>query len=119
MTSGRDMPDTMFLSSCMGLTDKLYWRRTLRGWHCFKRASGTGGRRHRWTALCDDAIAIGASDGQDSRRPPSWLRCPRCDGIEASRRGWDECGPDHATREEAANYRVLPLLRRAKTQETP
>lgn len=88
-----------------GLTDKLYWRRTRRGWHVFKRAGS------RWEALCDAALALDASDGQDSRRPPSVLRCPRCDGLEAARRGWEECGDEHVDFAAARAFPMLPLVK--------
>ena len=83
-----DMPDR----SLAGLKDKLYWRPGAdRQWHCFKKlrkADGGG-----YISLCR-RFERPRSGGQSICRPPSLLRCGRCDVAEIKRRGWDEGGPD-------------------------
>jgi hypothetical protein len=83
------MPDP-----CSGFKDKLYWRVVANGiFHCFKRLAGAGGGRAvRCISLCQ-AYEIPRTGGQESRRPEPILRCGRCDGLEANRRGWNESGP--------------------------
>lgn len=69
-----------------GLRDKLYWRRVVTAWHCFKKLQGGG-----FISLCY-RHTIGKSGGQDIRRPSPLLRCGQCDGAEMRRRGWEESG---------------------------
>jgi len=77
----------------IGWADKLYWRQHAPGklWHCFKRCEGAP---PTWMPLCDRDIVLSRTGGQASCRPPSWMRCPICDGKEANRRGWEECGDE-------------------------
>lgn len=71
-----------------GLRDKLYWRPTLAGWHCYK-SSAAGG----YVSLCGRYTSA-RSGGQGCARPPAFMRCARCDVSEIERRGWDESGPE-------------------------
>ena len=80
-------------NSLSGLQDKLFWRQVSRRgiWHCFKRVQAD---RRQYEPLCDKPLVIFRTGGQRIARPPSWLRCPTCDGLEMQRRGWTEGGPD-------------------------
>jgi len=111
----------------IGFVDKLYWRRTdarrhrqpfearLRpergGWHVFKRCWDEEARRSCWVALCDDRIELDRSGGQSSCRPPAFLRCYRCDELEAERRQGGQ-RPDHLTLQEAEDMPVWPVRHR-------
>lgn len=76
-----------------GLRDKLYWRQVGDAFHCFKKmAESKGGKAARCISLCK-RFMIQRSGGQACARPEPVLRCGRCDGLEANRRGWDESGP--------------------------
>lgn len=86
-----------------GFRDKTYWRFTSPSLaHCFKKT----GSRNLYVALCGVAMIQG-SGGQANARPRSELRCPRCDGMEATRRGWEECGPTLAV---PADYHYAEAL---------
>lgn len=73
-----------------GLRDKIYWRPTSANstWHAYKKAEGGG-----YVSLCGRRNRI-YSGGQTCARPPSWLRCASCDGIEMDRRGSNEGMPE-------------------------
>lgn len=74
------------MSGCIGLQDKLYWRRSpLSTWHAYKKASGTRG----YVSLCGRFVRR-RSGGQRCNRPPAELRCARCDTEEMKRRGKEE-----------------------------
>lgn len=73
-----------------GLRDKLYWRAGINAgavFHCYTKNIGRGYR-----SLCG-ALRVMKIGGRASQRPEPVLRCARCDGLEAERRGWDESGP--------------------------
>lgn len=92
-----------------GLTDKLYWRPYVGGWHCYKRTN----RRREWISLCL-RHTIRVVGGQSIDRPPSWLRCARCDAAEVKRRGWDEGGEDTITHDQ-----IYELYLSCDTQPLP
>ncbi len=74
--------------ACLGLSDKLYWRKlATERWHCYKKVEGGG-----FQSLCGPHFTS-RSHGQECRRPSVHRRCGRCDGLEMERRGWDESGP--------------------------
>lgn len=76
----------------LGLKDKLFWRPVNRDdWHCFKKLCRVDGGGY--ISLCGRHERP-RSGGQSICRPPSVLRCARCDVLEMKRRGWDEGGPD-------------------------
>lgn len=84
-----------------GLKDKLYWRETHDGWHCFeqRRASVLSFRGKRRATFRTAYVSLCGrhererSDGQQCRRPEAWRRCRECDVREMKRRGWEESGP--------------------------
>jgi hypothetical protein len=82
-----------------GFRDKLYWRPAYGGlWHCFKKlphAQGGG-----YTSLCHQ-VERARSGGQSICRPPAYMRCAQCDGVEMKRRGWEESGSETVSRSEA------------------
>jgi hypothetical protein len=78
--------------------DKLYWRPVGSGlselFHCFsKTKQGRHGRDLEFTSLCD-AHRMPRSGGQMCARPPTVLRCGRCDVAEIIRREVDESMPE-------------------------
>jgi hypothetical protein len=74
-------------NTSIGFTDKLYWRRSKRQWHCFKKLLNEKG----FISLCHQAEILVVS-GQNISRPAVWERCGICDGLEMARRGWDNSG---------------------------
>ena len=76
-----------------GFTDKLYWRRTSSGVHCFKRSDEKEKGQVVLYSLCDRVRIVRCGGGM-LLRPPPYMRCPICDGSEMDRRGWNESGPE-------------------------
>jgi hypothetical protein len=78
---------------CIGLTDKLYWRRSRHTgkWHCYTPADNR--RKLSWEALCHPDIMLTRSGGQACARPPIAQRCAECNDLEMSRRSWSKPGP--------------------------
>ena len=74
-----------------GLRDKLFWRPGAHSWHVYKRGAD---RPVVYVTLCGRGRELRRIGGQGAHRPPVYMRCGMCDGIEMARRDWDESGPE-------------------------
>jgi hypothetical protein len=81
----------------IGFIDKLYWRPVGEAFvfHCFSKTKGNhqGDRTLEFTSLCGHRHRT-SSGGQACARPPTELRCGRCDVAEINRREADESMPE-------------------------
>ncbi|NIQ81496.1 MAG: hypothetical protein GTN93_26060 [Anaerolineae bacterium] len=58
--------------------------------HCFIKGADVP-----YLSLCE-RHTLDKAYGGSVRRPPAWMRCGRCDGLEMDLLGWDESGPETA-----------------------
>lgn len=82
-------------NACIGLVDKLYWRKPAgdKKAHCFTKVIVEWqGRIVGYESLCG-SFWRRYSGGQSCQRPVLKKRCTECNRLEMERRKWSEPGP--------------------------